>query len=260
MQNETAFSNEIYEIGGVKTNVYVAGAGEPLVWFHGAGGLTPDLPIYKELLKEYKIYLVDHPGFGYSERPDWLVDFNDYNYFYRDFLDYFSLEKVNIAGHSLGGRIAVEFAISHPNRVNKLVLLCAAGLYLDGVEKPDTFMMSPDDRKKIIFFDENYTEQLLNKKQTDQEQENSAKNLVTLARLNWERDFNPKFPRLLSYIKAPACIIWGANDQVIPLEHGQAYKNYIEASVLHVLEKCGHMPHVEQEEQCVKIMKEFINN
>lgn len=252
------FTEQMLEIGGVRTHVYTAGQGEPLLWLHGAGGISSIAPLFAELAGRYKIYMADHPGFGLSDRPEWLRDFTDYNYFYRDFLDYFAIDKVNLAGHSLGGRIAVEFAVSHTHRVNKLVMIAAAGTYVEGMSRPDPFMLSPQERIRFLYYNSKYAEQALSREATEKEQEIAAKNLTTQARVSWERNYNPKFPHLLKYITVPTCIVWGENDRLIPLPYGREYEKHIKQSKLHVIPECGHMPHIEQKDQCIHIIEQFI--
>jgi pimeloyl-ACP methyl ester carboxylesterase len=258
MNKQVHFRRKIYEIGGIKTSVYLEGEGPPLLWLHGAGGLNPQLPFFKALAQRYSLYLVDHPGFGHSERPKWLDSIQDYPYFYRDLLNFFELEQVIVAGHSLGGHIAVELAISHPHRVSKLILFCPAGLYLEEAKRPDTFMMSQEESKRLLFYDQRYAKEMLTSFQSPQAQEIAVKNLTTVALLYWSRNYNPKLPRLLRYIEALTCLIWGREDQIIPLAYGEAYRKHIAGAQLHVLERCGHMPFIEQEETCLQLIDQFI--
>lgn len=252
------FSSQTFEIGGVKTRVYQAGSGKSLLWFHGAGGITSISPFFERLAKRYKVFLVDHPGWGQSERPEWLRDFTDYNYFYRDFLTYFGLKGVNLVGNSLGGRIALEFAISHPQYVEKLVLLAPAGLHVDGIKRPDIFILPPEQRARVVFHDQKFADALLSREMSEDDHEISAKNLATQARLSWERNYNPRFPRLLKYVEAPTRIIWGENDRMIPLAHGKEFVRYIPGAQLHVIKECGHLPQIEKREECLQLVEEFI--
>ncbi len=260
--NETVhFKDEIVEIGDVKTHVYTAGEGEPLLWFHGAGGITTIPEIFNELVSAYKIYLIDHPGFGQSEKKeDRFTEFTDYNYFYRDFLDHYSLDKINLVGHSMGGRMALEFSISHSHRVKKLILISASGLYIEGVKRTDIFIHQPEKRPSLYFYNKQYAEEMLNQEKSEEEQSIEVKNLTMFARLTWEKDDNRKFPFLLRYITAPTCVIWGENDQILPVEHGKAFKKYIQKAELHMIKNCGHIPQVEQKEQCTQIIKSFLEN
>lgn len=252
------FSHQTLEIGGVKTHVYQAGSGKPLLWFHGAGGITGITPFFEGLAQRYQVFLVDHPGWGRSERPEWLRDFTDYNYFYRDFLAYFGLERVNLVGNSLGGRIALEFAISHPQHVEKLVLLAPDGLHVDGVKRPDIFILTPEQRARVVFHDQKFADALLARPLSDADHEIAAKNLATQARLSWERNYNPRFPRLLKYVAAPTRLIWGADDRMIPLAHGEEFARHIPGAELHVIKDCGHLPQIEQRDECLRLVEQFI--
>lgn len=255
------FTEEKVNIGDVSTHFYTAGEGEPLLWLHGMDGITSILPMFEELAKQYKVYLVDHPGFGLSERKeDRFCDFEDYNYFYRDFLDHFSLEKVHVVGHSIGGRMAVEFAISHPHRVDKLVLIAPSGLLVDGVKRSDIFIVQPEDRPSYFFHSSKYINEAKNYDKNDTEKSMEVKNLTSTVRLTWERDYNRKFPAQFRYITAPTCIIWGENDKMYPVQHAEVYERNIHTATLHVLENCGHMPHIEQSEKCTAIIEQFLRN
>lgn len=259
MQNVNVCNEDFYTINGLKIQVKTLGEGEPLLWLHGSGGSVQVNPVMSELAKQYKVYVPSHPGFNGSERPDWLLDYSDYNYFYRSFLDYFNIDQVVVVGHSMGGRIAVEFAVSHTHRVKKLVLIAPAGIYEEGLKRPDTFILTPEQRTRLLFHSPDLTEQVLSRPVSDEEQGFVAKNLVSLARLNWECEYNPKFPRLLQYITVPTCIISGENDQMIPPGYSKAYNKHIAGSELHLIPECGHVPMVEKSAQCYDIIREFLS-
>lgn len=255
----TVFKETTLHIGDVLTHVRIAGKGEPLLWLHGGSGMTALPPFFEKLAEQHEIYLVDHPGYGKSEwYSDKFRDYEDYTLFYRDFLDHYQLEKVNIAGHSLGGRVALEFAISQPHRVKKLLLLCSSGVRVEGVKRTDMFMLSPEERVRKCYYDGRLAEQVLAREKTDEEKMIEIKNLAMYARLTWERPDHPKFPRLLRYVKAPTAIIWGREDAVLPVAHGHYLHEHIAGSELHILPECGHIPHVEKGEECLNIMNLFL--
>lgn len=255
---DASFREDLFQIGGVRIHVRRAGSGEPLLWLHGAGGVFRVDPFFEALAEKYCVYLIDQPGFGRSERPGWLRDYSDLNYFYRDFLAHFDLDSVNLVGHSLGGRTALEFAISHPQNVRKLVLIAPGGQYIEGVSRPDVFILNPEQRTRLLFHDQKLADQALARSLSDEEHEMVAKNMATHARLDWEKPYNPRFPRLLRYVNAPTRIIWGADDRVIPLAHGEAYATHISGSELKVIPDCGHLPQVEQKDACLDLIDEFL--
>ena len=95
----------------------------------------------------------DHPGFGQSERPDWLDGMEDMVYHYLDFLDRMGLDRVHVVGISFGGWLAAELAVAHPERVSKLILSAAAGLRVEGAPMTDLFTLTPADLAEYLFTD-----------------------------------------------------------------------------------------------------------
>src|SRR5260370_25562712 len=85
-----------------------AGAGAPLVFLHGGGGLGIWLPCMAQLAKKFDVIAPEHPGFGESDSPAWLDTVGDLANFYLDFLDQLALCGVHLGGSSLGGWIAPD--------------------------------------------------------------------------------------------------------------------------------------------------------
>ena len=114
------FKREEHEINGVKAVVYVAGEGEPLLFFHGAGTFH-GFEFAQPWVKQFKVILPYHPGYGESGDDPAMNSMDDYVLHYLDLLDVMGIDKVNLVGFSLGGYMAAKFASSHPERVRKLV-------------------------------------------------------------------------------------------------------------------------------------------
>ena len=66
------FAEELVQVGGTKIQLFKGGAGEPLLLLHGPGGNRGWLRYVQSLADQYTVYLPTHPGFGASERPDWI--------------------------------------------------------------------------------------------------------------------------------------------------------------------------------------------
>jgi pimeloyl-ACP methyl ester carboxylesterase len=71
--------------------------------------------------------------------------------------------------------------------------------------------------------------------------------------------FSPALQPLLGRINVPTLIVWGAEDQVIPPECGEMYRDAIPGASLKVLERCGHWPHYEQPQELADMIKEFVS-
>jgi pimeloyl-ACP methyl ester carboxylesterase len=102
-----------------------AGSGPPIVALHGLGGTKGSfLPTVAELGRRFRVIAVDLPGFGDSEKP--IGASYDARFFARaviDLLDALELGRVHLVGNSLGGRIALEVGLLHPDRIDRLALL-----------------------------------------------------------------------------------------------------------------------------------------
>src|ERR1700749_4307996 len=103
-------------INGTELNVYEAGSGETLLFLHGAGGSNWS-PLLQHLAEKHRVLAPEHPGFGRSQIPDWMLGIGDLAYFYLDFLETLDLTNVHLVGHSLGGWAAAEIAVRNTSRL-----------------------------------------------------------------------------------------------------------------------------------------------
>jgi pimeloyl-ACP methyl ester carboxylesterase len=244
------------DVRGTRIHLQTAGSGDPLLYFHGAGGSAwaPGLTL---LAERYRVYAPTHPGFGQSdERPDW-DRLDDYVYCYLDLLDTLGLDRVHLVGSSLGGWLAAEFAVAQGHRLRSLVLIDAAGLWLDEAPMADLFMRSPAELAKLMWHDPSKAPQP--PPPTPESMLAQAKNSTTVARLAWKPYFhNPKLPARLARITVPTLILWGASDRLIPGEHGQRYQELIPGAELQVIPECGHVVLREQAERSAQAILDFL--
>jgi esterase len=109
--------------GAVQLHSVISGAGDPLIVLHGLfGSLDNWAPINSVLAKRYRVFAVDQRNHGHSPQ----VEEMDYPLMARDlaeFMDAQKLEKAVLLGHSMGGKTAMQFALLHPKRVAKLVVV-----------------------------------------------------------------------------------------------------------------------------------------
>ena len=111
------------EIGGAIVTYRRAGAGAPLVYFHGSGLTKRWLPLYGDLAESFDVIVPEHPGYGDSVRPRWLRDIDDLVLHEADALDALGLNSFHAVGHSFGGVVAASFAALFPDRVRSLTLI-----------------------------------------------------------------------------------------------------------------------------------------
>ena len=224
-----------------------AGAGQPLLYLHGARGAGRWLPFMDALSRNFELIVPEHPGFGLSETPEWLDNIGDLAYFYLDFIEGLGLEQVHLVGASLGGWVAAELAVRDQSSLATLTLVAAAGIHVPGVQKGDIFLWSAQELARNLFYDQKLAEAMLAEQPSQEELDIQLKNRLTTAKLAWQpRLYNVHLAKWLHRITLPTLILWGAEDRLIPAQYGPAFHDLIPNSRLEILPDCGHLPQVEK--------------
>jgi pimeloyl-ACP methyl ester carboxylesterase len=249
------FTEQFIEIDGCRTHYRRGGQGAPLVFLHGAGGAPVVLPFMERLATRFDVIVPDHPGYGKSDEPEWLENIHDVAYFYLDFLERLGLEKVVLAGASMGGWMALELAVRNTSRLRCLILNAPAGVAAPGVEPIDNFLLSPEEGVRALVHDPKLAEKKLSVPMTPEALDMALKNRHTTARLAWEpRLHDPHLPKWLHRIDVPVTLVWGKQDRVLPVGIAHELKRLMPKAELHVLENCGHLPQEEKVDEYCSIV------
>lgn len=252
------FTEHFIEIHGCRTHYRRSGKGAPLVFLHGAGGVSTVLPFMERLAERFDVLIPDHPGYGRSDEPAWLENIHDVAYFYLDFLERLGLQKVVLAGASMGGWMALEVAVRNTSRLRCLVLNAPAGVAAPGVEPIDNFLLSPEEAVRALVFDQRIADKKLAQPMPPEALDIALKNRHTTARLAWEpRLHDPHLAKWLHRVDVPVCLVWGAEDRVLPVGLGHELKRLLPSAELRVLEGCGHLPHEEKVDEYCDIVFRF---
>src|SRR5262245_60508926 len=126
---------------GARVRVLEDGGGQPLVFFHGAGGLFAENPFLDRLAKHYHVCAPELPGYGESTGEEELHDMLDFALHGWDVIEALGVNRPHVIGHSMGGMIAAEMACVAPNDLAKLVLVAPAGLWIPEHPIPDLFAL-----------------------------------------------------------------------------------------------------------------------
>jgi pimeloyl-ACP methyl ester carboxylesterase len=250
------------DIAGTKIHLRKAGQGKPLVILHSVEGSLGWRAYQRQLAEQFTVYAPSLPGFDQSQRPEWLESFTDLTRFTLWLLQELNLSKVSLLGHSMGGWLAAEMAVTCPQIIDRLVLADAAGIQPQKGEITDIFLHGQDGARQMAFFDikkiPEYDE-LFGHKPSREEREIIIQNQENTIRYCWKPYmFNRSLPHLLPRVQAPTLVIWGKDDRIIPLECGERYQQGIRGARLEVLAQCGHHPHLEKTEQFVSLVREFL--
>jgi pimeloyl-ACP methyl ester carboxylesterase len=241
----------------VETRVKVAGDGPPVVFLHGAYGLTWD-PFLEGLSKNHTVYAPEHPGTT-PGNPDAIAPIDnlwDLVLYYYELFDALGLDSPPVIGHSFGGMVAAEVAATNPERVSKLVLIDPIGLWRDD-HPVRNWMATPfADLPKYLFADQDGPlAQMMTAAANSAMQNGGEAALETQIQLMWSLACTAKFiwpipdkglKKRLHRIKAPALIVWGKQDGINPPVYAGEFADRIKNSRVELIDNAGHVPHLEQ--------------
>ena len=252
------------------------GTGKTLLLIHGFGGSFYNFHAIEAQLKDhYRVINVDIPGAGLSEfkqsgneNIDFHKEFEDYFEF---LIDTLQLDSFSVIGNSLGGAMAWQVAIHHPEKVQNLILLASAGYDLEHVIKKGAGPLrykwtKPVLEKGVPMFLIKYfvTHPFADKQKVDKEEfkydyilsnrEGSYASIIDVAASHQYPDTND-----IKMVKCPTMIIWGKEDIIIPVDHLQRFKRDIPQATTKVYSPCGHMPQMELPDSIYYDVRKFIN-
>jgi pimeloyl-ACP methyl ester carboxylesterase len=253
---------ETISVNGRPTVLMHAGEGPTFVYLHSSLGESfMWLPFYQAWAKQFRVLVPTHPGFGKSGGFEQIDTIADMAFHYVELFDALGLDEVILGGVSLGGWIAAEFAVRWPERVKKLWICNAPGLWTDEAEPGDLFrvMYNRDALRRMLFHDpDGHMARLILQDEPDEDKLLAAyQNMTALARLVWDRPYDPKLAGRLYRVRCPTLLLWGAHDQLVPPAYGEAYHKYLPHAQWKVIADCGHLPMFEKEQEFVETIAKF---
>jgi pyruvate dehydrogenase E2 component (dihydrolipoamide acetyltransferase) len=236
---------------------------EAALLVHGFGGDLNNWLFNQQALAEgLAVYALDLRGHGGSSKQVGRGTLHEFVEDVRGFCDALGFEKVHLVGHSMGGAIALQFALADPVRVSSLVLIASAGLgaEIDG-EYIEGFI-SAGRRKDLLpqieklFADRKLvTRQLIENVLKFKRMDGVESSLRTIA-----SQFCPNGHQALilrdqvSALGMPACVLWGAEDRIVPVAHARNLPGNVTVEVLF---NSGHMVQMEAATRVNRIIAEF---
>ncbi len=252
-------SYEIKDIAGIRyAEAGADSAATPIILLHGMMG---DIDNWDHLIPAvaesgYRIICPVLPMYTIPLKNANLQGIVD---FVRMFTDLVGLEKAVVTGNSFGGHIAALYAMQFPERVRALVLSGASGIY--EVEMQSSVMRRSDKnylrpRVARTFYDASMcTDELLDGVIEIINTREKALRLIKFARAVEKGSIKDD----LGKIRAPTLLIWGRQDEITPPDVARTYNDGISGSELHWVDKCGHVPMMEQPEAFNGIFIEFLD-
>jgi len=237
---------------------------ENLVLLHGIGASAERWSnVIPFLSKHFRTIVPDIIGFGYSDKPTVEYNIPFFVKFLEDFLNSLGVKKASIGGSSFGGLVAAEFAIKNTNIVNKLILVSPAGTMKTSTKTLEEYILAslyPTHDNvwrafiNMAFDPRTVTEQTI-EEFIDRMKLPNAKYAFMSTMLGIRNTTN--LASRLNKILSPTIIVWGEQDDMIPVKNAEDYRN-IPNSNLQVIPKCGHTPFTEKPEVFSKIAIDFL--
>jgi len=227
------------QVDGRPTRYRVTGAGEPLVLVHGlAGSWQWWSPLLPTLSQRHRVYIVDLPRLcrtlGGADLSAWL----------ERWLDAAGLERVDLAGHSLGGLVAAELAAHRPERTRRLVLVAPAGISCGrsiAVRAVSLLVALKDIRASLA----TVAADALRCGPSG-----VARGAVFVS----TRDLRETLPA----IRTPTLLVWGERDRLVPIRVAAEWQHLIPRSRVASL-PCGHVPMLEMPHDLAACMLGFLD-
>jgi 4,5:9,10-diseco-3-hydroxy-5,9,17-trioxoandrosta-1(10),2-diene-4-oate hydrolase len=270
-----------YYEAGVSTGSTTAavGGGLPLVMLHGGGPGASSWSNFGAALpgfaQDFRVLLVDQPGFGDSDKPEVVGNYFRHSAGYlRAFLDELGIDRIHLLGNSLGGGTAARFTLENPERVGRLVLMGPGGLNLnvlsadptEGVKRLMDFAADPSREALRAFIstmvvDQSLvTDELVEERYADATKPGAREAMASMGASFWNPDTfeDGMIWREAHRIRQHTLLTWGREDRVNPLDGALAALKLIPKASLHVFPNCGHWAQVEAPEEFREVATAFL--
>ena len=257
--------SEYVEAGGYRLHYFEAGPadGTSLVLVHGLGARGEDWAAMIPALaaQGFHVYVPDLLGYGRSPRPDVDYSISLEEQTVAQFMHVMHVPRADIGGWSMGGWIVMKLALDHPEMVDRLVVYDSAGVYFPATWEATLFtpsdvvgvkrlisMLTPKPHPLPNFAAEAALRKLEGNAWVVQRSMSSMTNGRDLL------DFR------LHGITQPMLIVWGAQDDLIPLAVGERIHKSVPQSVLNIVEGCGHLTPAECPLPAIEGTVEFLKS
>lgn len=270
-------SGRIVELNGRRVWVLEDGRGLPLVYLHGFADVHSVkegwMPFHERLAQRARVIAPAHPGCARTDENKDIDTVEDVVFHYLEVFDALKLTEFNVVGHCVGGWIAAEIAVRHPEKIRKLVLIGATGLFVEGALIGDLFMMAQPERgssyaglREMLFATGNEPKalELFPDGLGDLEDELRRYQMLRFSsRIGFKPPYfyNRPLRNRLHRVSSPALVIWGEKDNMVPGSHGETYARSIPgAGDLKIIPAAGHSAHVEKPDVTARMVLDFLGD
>jgi pimeloyl-ACP methyl ester carboxylesterase len=257
------------------------GGGPPVILIHGFGGSMWQWEYQQAALApHYRVITLDLPGSGLSDKPDIAYTPDEMVAFINGFMDALGIKKAALVGNSVGGGLAVGMALTHPDRVDRLVLI---GGLPKGVREKLTGPLTrravetsapvwlirlgnwlagrwvtEDMLKEIIHDHGRLTPAVIERSYRNRQRPGLISAVMAMGRSLplWEKGFALR----IGEVSRPTLVIWGAEDKVFPPDVGRELQAAIKGASFALIPRAGHIPQWEEPEAVNALLITFLKS
>lgn len=253
-----AWTDSVMEIAGGKLHVSRGGSGPTVLVLHHDIGTPERLPFYDALAARFDVLVPHYPGWGKSERPQWLRHPRDIAAIAAWLLSDLGTKDVSLVGLGFGGWIAAEMASQAPAAFRRLVLVGAHGIKPPEGDIADQAVVSYIDYPKAGFHDEVAFARVFGDVSVDQLEAWDVAREMSF-RTAWKPYmYSQTLPHLLGGVRTPALVVWGDDDRIVPISAGKAYVQALRNATMTTIAACGHFADMEKPQELAKLVTDFI--
>jgi pimeloyl-ACP methyl ester carboxylesterase len=275
-------TDRMIKVGTVNTRYWMEGEGSPVLLIHGLScSMEHWLLNFKALAGQHRVYALDMLGHGRTDKPlTASYQIPDLARFVKDFMDTLNIKCAHVAGHSLGGAIALTIAMNYPSYVDKIVLVDSAGLAQEcsivlrvasvpGLGELLASMFMGGDLKKHIAM----------QRQSWPDPAIASDEMIALsyAATRWQDIRKTYFKTLratanlwgtkksvygpivqnLPSLKIPVLVVWGRQDDLLPVSQAQIVKDKVPQARVEIFDNCKHDPMVVNPQKFNQLVLDF---
>jgi len=248
---------------GQELRYYDVGAGPiPIVMLHGLFGSPSNwLSIMHDLADHYRFYALQLPiDFGHERHHSSFRSLGQLTRHVERFFEEMKLDHAVLCGNSLGGQVALDFYVKHPDCVERLILSGSAGLFersLAGGRPPRLCREYIRQQACEIFYDPKHvSDELIEDIYAMLSDRHYRRFLLKVAKATRDRYMLED----LAKVEVPTMIIWGRDDSITPPFVAEQFCSHIHTAELVYIDQCGHAPPIEQPDEFARLLDTFLDD
>jgi pimeloyl-ACP methyl ester carboxylesterase len=252
-------------VGSLNIRYFAGGQGEPLIIVHGGGGgARAWLGNAEQLSQHYSVYIPDLPGFGQSQSANDKFYLPEYVAFIEEFSRTLGLKHFHLIGHSIGGAIALQYALRFPQKVTGLVLVSSWCLGIEAAlwvrllshsvlcrslgEAAVNVMKAAKWLTSLFYAPFKFPNPITRIKM------DMGKSMIAL---NGQTTvLSSQLPQLMM----PTLVVWGSGDRTVPQKHAYAAARLIPDGQLRIFQGCGHSVYKQRVGDFSRAVSDFLDN